>query len=265
MDQIERDSRKEEKSIRQLQNELDRLYRCRDLEITNLWQRSVFLAVFLTLTLSGYGALLSNFFTHSIFTVVDLTVLHAVAAALGVLGFTLSVIWVLMAKGSKAWYEVYEGAISQFEEEFGEKLGIPTIYMMGKIYSQDKDMKEEVWTGPKNKKLTCIGAGAYSVSKLNILIGWVFLVVWSVVAFVHGAFLCYRLSIVKADFVRWEPQWFPEWMYTDIMGSIILSLQVFGVVFILIVVVLKYTSRSGYFNLEEFERREKIKKDYWTR
>ena len=101
-----------------LERTLNKLYRCRDMEITNLWQRSIFLAVFLTLTLSGYGILASNFFSNNVFIELNYKILHGAAVAIGLLGFTLSVIWVLMAKGSKAWYEVYAKAISDFEEEF---------------------------------------------------------------------------------------------------------------------------------------------------
>ena len=45
------------------------------MEITNLWQRSIFLAVFLTLTLSGYGILASNFFSNNVFIANGITYL----------------------------------------------------------------------------------------------------------------------------------------------------------------------------------------------
>lgn len=45
-------------SRKELKDVLDRLYKCRDLEISNLWQRSIFLSVFMVLCFSGYGYLL---------------------------------------------------------------------------------------------------------------------------------------------------------------------------------------------------------------
>ncbi|MCS2997593.1 hypothetical protein NXW41_03985 [Bacteroides thetaiotaomicron] len=177
------------------------------MEITNLWQRSIFLAVFLTLTLSGYGILASNFFSNNVFIELNYKILHGAAVAIGLLGFTLSVIWVLMAKGSKAWYEVYAKAISDFEEEFKHELGIPQIYLMGKVDFLDKDMEKKDDDGFYcNKKISNIDSGAYSVSKLNILIGWVFLITWSVVIILHlSAFMallleswsCFYLSICQ--------------------------------------------------------------------
>lgn len=73
-----------------------------------------------------------KFFSNNVFIELNYKILHGAAVAIGLLGFTLSVIWVLMAKGSKAWYEVYAKAISDFEEEFKHELGIPQIYLMGK-------------------------------------------------------------------------------------------------------------------------------------
>ena len=179
-----------------LERTLNKLYRCRDMEITNLWQRSIFLAVFLTLTLSGYGILISNLFSNNVFIELNYKILHGAAFAIGLLGFTLSVIWVLMAKGSKAWYEVYAKAISDFEEEFKHELGIPQIYLMGKVDFLDKDMEKKDDDGFYcNKKLSNIDSGAYSVSKLNILIGWVFLITWSVVIILHlSAFIALLLE-----------------------------------------------------------------------
>lgn len=194
-----------------LERTLNKLYRCRDMEITNLWQRSIFLAVFLTLTLSGYGILASNLFSNNVFIELNYKILHGAAVAIGLLGFTLSVIWVLMAKGSKAWYEVYAKAISDFEEEFKHELGIPQIYLMGKVDFLDKDMEKKDDDGFYcNKKISNIDSGAYSVSKLNILIGWVFLITWSVVIILHlSAFMallleswsCFYLSICQNNYV----------------------------------------------------------------
>ena len=144
-------------------------------------------------------------FSNNVFIELNYKILHGAAVAIGLLGFTLSVIWVLMAKGSKAWYEVYAKAISDFEEEFKHELGIPQIYLMG------KDMEKKDDDGFYcNKKISNIDSGAYSVSKLNILIGWVFLITWSVVIILHlSAFMaslleswsCFYLSICQNSYV----------------------------------------------------------------
>ncbi len=77
------------------------LYHCRDFEITNLWQRSVFLFAFLLLCFTGYGCWFLNMMKDS-----DSFVLkNLVALFIALIGIILSLIWIMMAKGSKAWYD----------------------------------------------------------------------------------------------------------------------------------------------------------------
>ena len=240
-----------------LERTLNKLYRCRDMEITNLWQRSIFLAVFLTLTLSGYGILASNFFSNNVFIELNYKILHGAAVAIGLLGFTLSVIWVLMAKGSKAWYEVYAKAISDFEEEFKHELGIPQIYLMGKVDFLDKDMEKKDDDGFYcNKKISNIDSGAYSVSKLNILIGWGFLITWSVVIILHlSAFMallleswsCFYLSIYQNSYVLY-------------IISASLSGLFFTFISLFITARLKTLSASNY--LMDFDYRKDNREEY---
>lgn len=240
-----------------LERTLNKLYRCRDMEITNLWQRSIFLAVFLTLTLSGYGILISNLFSNNVFIELNYKILHGAAFAIGLLGFTLSVIWVLMAKGSKAWYEVYAKAISDFEEEFKHELGIPQIYLMGKVDFLDKDMEKKDDDGfYYNKKLSNIDSGVYSVSKLNILIGWVFLITWSVVIILHlSAFIallleswnCFYSSIGQNNCVLY-------------IVSASLAGLFFTLISLFITVRLKTLSASNY--LMDFDYRKDNREEY---
>lgn len=236
-----------------LERTLNKLYRCRDMEITNLWQRSIFLTVFLTLTLSGYGILVSNFFTTNIFIYPNYKILHLAAIAIGLLGFTLSVIWILMAKGSKAWYEVYAKAISEFEEEFKKELGIPQIYLMGKVDFLDGDMQKKNCNGFYiNEKLSNIDSGTYSVSRLNILIGWVFLIVWTIVITFHGSGCIILLLELWGVFV--------ENLLVLYSVSIIIVFCFFGIVSTIIVQTLKKFSASGY--LRDFEYRRANRKIY---
>lgn len=84
-------------------------YKCRDLEITYLWQRSIFLTAFLVLCFTGYGTVV-NTFADSCLTI-NVILLHEIAMGISIIGITFSLIWIMMVKGSKAWYEVYEDAI----------------------------------------------------------------------------------------------------------------------------------------------------------
>jgi hypothetical protein len=224
--------RKLMKKKKDLKYTLERLYKCRDLEITNLWQRSVFLSVFMLLCFSGYGYLLDKMVTVDDATYYELAAIkqdstfiknidslaqsikkgkdtyvlkienlkannnlipinnlkikqsvklelnnyNLVAVGIAIIGVIFSVLWIAMAKGSKAWYEVYENAISNLEYENYSKLGIPYPYVMGNMGLY------------KDKKDNCIfstKAGAYSPAKINIVLGQVSLLIWGIIALIH--------------------------------------------------------------------------------
>ncbi len=153
---------------------LDRMYSCRDLEISNLWQRSIFLGTFLVLCFTGYGVLL-----HSILILKDgdsefFLLLHFVCCLLAILSAIFSVLWIQMAKGSKAWYEVYETYITKFQNEFKSNLDYESKWGMGN--HNDIIMDDS---------LLSVKAGGYSPSKINIVIGQVSLIVWLLILISH--------------------------------------------------------------------------------
>ena len=77
----------------------------------------------------------------------------------------------MMAKGSKAWYEVYERYIFEIEQEEAEGLKIPERYRLGALCRP--------WE--MNGNLFSKKAGRYSPSRLNITIGSVTLTAWRLV------------------------------------------------------------------------------------
>lgn len=86
---------------------LDRLYQCRELEITTQWQRSVFLAAFIILLFTGYAKLIELFFSRNI----AYLPLHWTGLILAFLIFIFGILWLAMAKGSKRWTDIYETKI----------------------------------------------------------------------------------------------------------------------------------------------------------
>jgi len=190
-----------------LNRERDRLYKCRDLEISNLWQRSIFLSAFLILCFTGYAYILMNIvdaywgnnnmsqiqgsfnFVYNNFPPPNynkLFYLNMIAVFLGAISSFFSTLWIMMAKGSKAWYEVYETAIGYFEEEHREALGLPAENVMGKMGI------------PKYLLNNCLfsdNAGAYSPSKINIIIGQACLIIWASITILHLILLiCFKSS-----------------------------------------------------------------------
>ena len=82
---------------------LDRLYQCRELEITTQWQRSVFLAAFIILLFTGYAKLIELFFSKHI----TCLPFHWTGLILAFLIFIFGILWLAMAKGSKRWTDIY--------------------------------------------------------------------------------------------------------------------------------------------------------------
>ena len=145
-------------------------YSLRNFEISNLWQRSAFLSAMLFLFYSGYGYLVSKFLDEEVKNPLQL---HELCCAISLLAIVFSIIWIMMAKGSKAWYEVYEKKIFDIEEQ--SELNIPEGHRM-----QPEGILREL-----DQCLFSNRSGRYSVSKLNILIGQVLLINWIIVLFIH--------------------------------------------------------------------------------
>lgn len=182
----------------ELKDVLDRLYKCRDLEISNLWQRSIFLSVFMVLCFTGYGYLLLQIIDSepsksTCSTLCKSDYLNIAAIALGCVSLVFSLLWIFMAKASKAWYEVYETAISTFENEYSDILKIPEFNIMGEMGLYIHKMSYCLYSAK---------AAAFSPSRINIAIGQVCFTVWVLVITLHCALLFgYSMPILNLSIV----------------------------------------------------------------
>ena len=163
------------------------LYQMRDLELKLLWQRSVFLTAFLSIIFGGYGMLLSKIFSEVCIYSDDVIVLqlNEIALALALIGIIFSMLWIMTAKGSKAWYEVYENKINKLEESLA--FNLPELFKLKGIEPQTL-----------NANLFTCTAGPFSVSKINILIGQVMLLIWIAVFNCHLFFILKFLNVISA-------------------------------------------------------------------
>lgn len=160
---------------------LENLYRCRDLELNNLWQKSIFLAPFLILCFTGYGVLL--FSMVNISKADELFKYNLLCLTLCFVSIIFSILWIYMFKGSKTHYEIYERSISKFEEK---RLEIGK-FVMGKL------KKKNI---PIDSNLLSTNAGSYSPSRINILIGQVSLMLWSI------ALVCHLFEIIGCNVLK---------------------------------------------------------------
>ena len=171
---------------------LNRFYACRDFELSHLWQRSVFLGAFLILTFTGYGYLLfaegkdSRILEHS-----SVCAFHLIALGLAFAGSVISILWIMMGKGSKAWYEVYESRICDIETR--KEMGIEENYRMGFYGSEVKAIDDSLFS---------YRGGKYSLSKINIAIGLLSLILWFCIGTFHLWSLITKMSVNVLNFLH---------------------------------------------------------------
>lgn len=160
------------------------LWMCRDFEIKNLWQRSVFLGAFLLACFAGYGGLAVAAIGRGSQMGMDARwMVNGAAFGICFVGTVLSLLWIMMAKGSKAWYEFYENAIVALANRHSEKFEDPLRDLEGRKWEKIDDFE---WPEISDSLLNTKG-GSYSPSKLNAAVGFVSLGIWIVLAFVHLA------------------------------------------------------------------------------
>ena len=94
-----------------------RLESNRDFEIKHVWQRAIFLTAFLIACFAGYGGLVVSIITPGK-PVISLATANGIAFAIAFVGMVVSLLWIMMAKGSKMWYENYENAIEAFRRSY---------------------------------------------------------------------------------------------------------------------------------------------------
>ena len=140
---------------------LDRLYKCRDLELNLLWQRSIFLTAFMIVFLTAYGGIwITDKPCFAFFT----PIFHGAGVFIGVILLAFSLLWYQMAKGSKFWYEVYEEKIKNLENDFGIS----------------KEMR--------NSEVPVLKTARYSLSEINISIGIILMIIAVMITAFHLLF-----------------------------------------------------------------------------
>jgi len=176
------------------------LWRGRDFELSHLWQRSIFLAVFLLGIATVYTVYLKDVFLEQfkesnkfVNGCAQIFVFGFVPTGITIIGIIFSKLWIMMAKGSKAWYEMYAYSISRISkiDDFWDDESIKRIYrskidelIFGQFESETK---------PDKYTLSTEG-GAFSVSKINIMIGIVFLFIFAGLFLGHTIWTLYLLK-----------------------------------------------------------------------
>lgn len=223
-----------EKDSYSLRDVYDELWRGRDFEISHLWQRSVFLAVFMLAIAGGYGTYMMKVMfpsgesniekicgtlkneakTHGDYRNCKKASIDIENEAnqmkkaeisfkikklgniekykkltpifLTYLGIIFSMMWIMMAKGSKYCFERYEFGINKIlenkkfskeDKEFNPGIADDDIPHHGNLPEPKDDDVCDYILSPL--------AGRYSVSKINITIGIVALLFWCCLNILH--------------------------------------------------------------------------------
>ena len=186
---------------------LKHLWKCRDFELNLLWQRSIFLGVFLTLVYTGYALLWGNNFN----VLITDTRFNAIGVVLSFVGISISLLWIAMMRGSKAWYEVYESAISALVKNNTVKNKSKALgFGVEEIKNFDAEFKEKQNAEKERFFKSLIGfsleKGPYSPSRILILIGVLSLLSFMITLSFHGWLLLRGVdfgSIVKFFTSTW--------------------------------------------------------------
>lgn len=174
-------------------------WKCRDLEISMLWTRLTLLGAFMGLTYAGYGTLILK----GVEGVRNWDVFHLAAIGASGFGLLFSVLWTMTAKGSKAWFERYEAMISFFQETYRDlglfrKMANEDIVLSYLDYDRQNVARR---SRPLDSDLFSQNGGAYSVSKIPIVMGQVSIVAWCAIGIAH-AVACVVGRDTVIDFVR---------------------------------------------------------------
>ena len=173
---------------------------------------SVFHTAFIVLCFSAYGCLAADMLS-ALRMPTDTPsdtywlIAHGAAIFISLIGTALSLLWIMMAKASKAWAEVYECAIAAYEEDDNY---INEMEVQNKIGSFQFDNLKDFKTKINEKKFSgCIlkpEGGAYSPSKINWAIGSVTLCIWTLLILLHiiGAYcveVCWGIGLILISVV----------------------------------------------------------------
>ena len=158
------------------------LWKCRDFELEHYWQRAIFLTAFMLACYAGYGTLIVQCVTSESLRLPFLVV-NGIAFAMCIVGILLSLLWIMMAKGSKSWYEDYEAAINAFVKRYRETDAFEGD--LGEIAGFNIRWCSDFQKPPRSDWLWSSSGGKYSVSRINVAIGHLSTVIWMLLAILH--------------------------------------------------------------------------------
>ncbi len=175
-------------------------WRCRDLELTTFWQRAILFGSFMVLAYTGYGVLISSVIDmKGSMLVTRWDFINLIAVGISCFGIITSLLWILLAKGSKAWIDRNESAITALDDEkYSGAFESKDVQKVAEFQlSMDKKLNEETF-GKLEDGIFSSKAGAYSVSRVIVCLGQISFIGWCVIAIAHlFVLMCDRKKVVE--------------------------------------------------------------------
>lgn len=205
-----------------------RFWSCRDFEIAHVWNRAIFLTAFLIACFAGYGTVLLAM-VNTAGGCPRWEIANTLAFCLTLIGIVVSVLWIMMAKGSKKWYERWENAIEAFRDspKYKNAFELNVDEIAGMKHSDIGGFKEP-------NASDCIfntDGGNYSVSRINVFIGQFSLLIW--ILLMIGHLVCaFAIALPKSKPELISSQWIP-WVLISV------ALLLFGWFYYVVVPCLK--------------------------
>lgn len=199
------------KSESALKEQYQQLYKERDVQMSKFWDNSKYIWGFLVVIFGAYGATLFKYFegfkncvcsSGKELLTNNLTIL---LCGLCIIGALVSYLWVLLARGTKAWYEAFEIAIWELDDcsiisdadFFKDEKNIMGQYKRSEKFYCIKTEKEANNTSNNNdnkspnslkkwfkcRNLVGLNSAPFSQSKVNILLGWLTSIIWMLLLF----------------------------------------------------------------------------------
>lgn len=256
---------------------LEKSHQAYEREISTLWQRSIFLATFILATFTGLGSLFAKCLESEMsFSTFKFTTIAFFFMSL--IGLVLAILWIFMAKASKANQNVCEMRIIAFSKKFNvtcvdcseniddasfiNETGV-TPQALGLVYGK-KFKKYMGWQHKNSKNFFKIEGGPFSVSKINILLGFVFFFIYfalnilslMVIAFVFFGRDLSELETHNSFFVFNKYGYFDYFQHLlkPLSGYIVFSFLVLCLVLVLFVFT-KFLNKRLYSYYLDFNNR----------
>lgn len=198
------------------------LWEGRNIELSHFWQRSIFLTGIFVVLLSSYGKVVFTMYFPEEGIVDTSSIQHLIAWGLSFLCLVFSILWIMMSKGSKYYYERYEESLNALFEK--SSLLNNTTENMPRHGKLDYPLGDRY-----SDSLFSTNAGGYSVSKVNITIGIIGVFVFLLLNALHFA------EMLK---IRFEDE-------IETFQCAMFSIAEILVVFVLLFFFLKNLCKSG--------------------